>query len=429
MTAGGNCDARRVRELRLPVIEGFGALGECTEHIEPRQACRTSLQCRQLLDQTCEHFVVELVLPGKRPIPRAQHLVLEGFELLGDVAFRALECLSASVLCRDLVRVAAPELYVVAVHAVVSDFERRDAGALAFPRLQLAQKGISVAGQAPQFVELPIVARGNDAAVAQPQGRALDDGLPQPGAGLGILADGNQQLREQRAVHGGQGRVQIRELRERGAELGQIPRPRGAQPYPREDALEIANVAHLLVKAAGSAGGHEGTDALMAMPQLPVIPQRTAQPSAQAAAAHGGGGAIQHVGESAAPFTGEARRQLQIAPRHGIQNDGVFATLEAQPLYMGERPALGVFDVLQQTAGRCHGAVGRFATEAGQVPGAELRREQLHCRGSLEVPAWQFLYARMLAQLGDVLGILADQHLGRRDALELGGQGRASRDL
>ncbi len=70
------------------------------------------------------------------------------------------------VVVRHPVGVAAADLDVVAVHAVVADLERADAGALALALFQIEQEAVAVLGQVAQFVEFGIVTAGDDAAVA-----------------------------------------------------------------------------------------------------------------------------------------------------------------------------------------------------------------------------------------------------------------------
>jgi len=96
---------------------------------------------------------------------------------------------------------------------------------------------------------------------------------------------------------------------------------------------------------------------------------------------------------------------------------------------VGQRRALGVFDVLQQGAGGRDGEMGGFATEAGKVPGSELRGQQVEGRALVEIPRWQGLDAGAPGELRQVLPIFALQYLCRCDAFEFRGQRFASRDF
>jgi hypothetical protein len=90
--------------------------------------------------RSLQQLLVEGLFACQGALAGAQHLVLEALQLRRDVALGALQRLSALVVVGHPVGVAAADLDVVAVHAVVADLERGDAGALALALFQVEQE-------------------------------------------------------------------------------------------------------------------------------------------------------------------------------------------------------------------------------------------------------------------------------------------------
>ncbi len=74
------------------------------------------------------------------------------------------------------------------MHAVVADFEIRNAGACALARFEILEILIGVRADAPQLVQIGVVARRDDAAVAQQHGRRLDERAREQRLLGGVLA-------------------------------------------------------------------------------------------------------------------------------------------------------------------------------------------------------------------------------------------------
>ncbi len=108
------------------------------------------------------------------------------------------------------------------------------------------------------------------------------------------------------------------------------------------------------------------------------IAQGAADPASQQTRPHGGGGAVHDAGQGVLirAVAAEGRDQLQVAPRGGVQDHRVVAALGAQAAQVGQGGALGVLDVLQQTARGTDGEAQVRATEAAQIAGAELIAQQ-----------------------------------------------------
>src|SRR2546430_15857275 len=98
------------------------------------------------------------LLTRERLIARAQHPLLEALQLLGDEALGGLHGLATHVVLRHTLGIAARDFDEEALHAVVAELEAGEPRALAFAPLQLEQELIGVGGNAPQLIELGIVA-------------------------------------------------------------------------------------------------------------------------------------------------------------------------------------------------------------------------------------------------------------------------------
>jgi hypothetical protein len=115
----------------------------------------------------------------QRAFVGGQRLVFEGLELGRDVALGVLQGLPAAVVVGHLFGVGVGDLDVEAMHLVVLDLEVGDAAAFALARFELDQEGAAVVLDGAQLVELGVVARRDDAAVAQQRGGFGGDGVGQ----------------------------------------------------------------------------------------------------------------------------------------------------------------------------------------------------------------------------------------------------------
>jgi hypothetical protein len=106
-------------------------------------------------------------------------LSFEAFEFRRDVALGVLQGLPAAVVVGNLFDVGVGDLDVKAMHLVELDLEIGDAAAVAFARFELDEEGAAVVLDRAQFVEVGVVARGDDAAFAHQRGRLGRDGVGQ----------------------------------------------------------------------------------------------------------------------------------------------------------------------------------------------------------------------------------------------------------
>ncbi|MEX0734367.1 MAG: hypothetical protein WD944_04865 [Steroidobacteraceae bacterium] len=90
----------------------------------------------------------------------------------------------------------------------------------------------------------------------------------------------------------------------------------------------------------------ETRNGLVALAERRVVAQRTADPAAQFARAHGGCRAIDHAGERVFVAPRETRVELEIPPRRGVQGKRLIARFARKRSQVRERPFLRVAGVL-----------------------------------------------------------------------------------
>ena len=144
MASGSNLDARDGPQPGAhPTAIGCNGC-ESAQHIELGNRLAQGLQGRQMRKQGAEQLLEQFLFPRKRPISGRQRLVLEGLEIGRDVALGILEGLSAAIVEWHLVGLAIGDLDEEAMHAVETDLQVGNAGALAFGALEGRQKLVTV---------------------------------------------------------------------------------------------------------------------------------------------------------------------------------------------------------------------------------------------------------------------------------------------
>ena len=110
----------------------FGEVGVGGEGVGFGEGARAAVEgVAVLVERGKEGFVV-LFFECQRLVARAQHLVFEGFEFVGDVAFAVFQGLAAYPVQRGEVALAARDFDVVAVDVVVAHFQVVEAAFLFF---------------------------------------------------------------------------------------------------------------------------------------------------------------------------------------------------------------------------------------------------------------------------------------------------------
>ena len=159
--------SRRCAKLRCHPAQRVGAFGQRRRRVQPRQCPGQRLQTGDVRLQRLQQRLVKLLFAHQRALARRQGAVLERLQLRRQVALDVFQRLPAAVIGRQVVGVGPPDLDVKAVHAVVFDLERGNAGALALARLQRQQKTAAVAIQRAQLVQLGVGAAGDDTTVLE----------------------------------------------------------------------------------------------------------------------------------------------------------------------------------------------------------------------------------------------------------------------
>ena len=201
MPAALDGDAGRLDQLRPAQGQGLGALREGGQHIQLGHGSGGRLQGRQLAEDLIDEPLVEHALARQGPFAGAEDALLQGRELVGDIALGALEGLAAPIVGGHPRVMAAAELEVIAVDAVVPDLEARHPGALPLTGLDLGEHLPGILGQAPQGVQIGIETRRDDPALAQERRRVLRKAGGEAGVEKREAPDRVAQIVQARAVH------------------------------------------------------------------------------------------------------------------------------------------------------------------------------------------------------------------------------------
>ena len=358
-------DLRRIRQRRLGQIQRQGAFGEIRQRIDLGHARCRGLQRGQRVVQCFDQLLVELPLAGERSVAGAKNLVLELFQFRRDEPFGAFECLAPDVLLRYGLRLRLADFDVVAVHAVVADLQVADAGALAFGHLQVVEEAVRVGAERAKLVELGVEAGRNHATVADKDRRRFDQRRFQQRPLVLVVATTIDECGQMRRVQRGDRGPDRRQVRERSPQLRQIPRPRGAQRDPGQDALEVADLLEPGLELGDQPGlAQRGYRLLAAAHGLPVT-DRPVEPALQQTATHRRRATVHQARQRVLVALAQTRVDLQVAPGGCVHDHGLIPSLVAQATKMRHGGALGVLDVLQKTTGRGDRRRNVLGIEAG----------------------------------------------------------------
>ncbi len=422
VAAAFDLDAGLVAQLRCAPVQRLGAFGQRAQHVELGHRGGGGLQRRQPSGQRVEQRLVQRALAHQRALLGGEHLVLEVFQFLGDVALGVLGRLPARVVGGRLVGLCAADLDVVAVHAVVADLQCGDAAGGLFALFQLDQILVGVGRQPAQLVQLGVVAVGDHAAVALHRRRLRHHRLRQQRGAVGVIADALDQRVQQRAVQRGDLFAQHRGRGEPVAQGGKVTRTRRAQCHAGENALQVADAAQLFAQRLAATLVEQHGDRLMALAQHRARAQRPVQPAAQQTRAHRRHALVEHAEQGVLGAPAGMRVDLQVAPRGGIQRDGVGSALHRHAGEVRQRALLGFLDVAEQAAGGGHRQRQLIHAEAAQIAGAE-KAVQLAPRGvAVEMPGRPLAQAGQAADQPRPGDAFVHQRLGRLQPRQLGRQ-------
>ena len=317
----GDREGTRYLDLRADIVVAHRDLGERAECVELRERRGERLQLVHTVADAPEHVTEEVVFQRFDPLAGRGNVVLQLFELRREVPLAVYQRLLAYVFLRQLGRAGGVRhVDIIPEHLVVADLELFDAGALLFARLQLRDAFRAVVADAAQAVYLLAVAGAEDAALAHGERRLVTDGAAQQPAEIfqrlrrgdgaehpaPVFAELCEDLR-----HGGE----IAAEREHVAAVRRAVHGARGEPLDIADGLELFDelgTAHVVAEKLL----HRGEPP----PDGRRREQRPLHPAAEHASAHRGLCLIEHPEKAAALFAGaEIFRQLQIAPRRGVQ--------------------------------------------------------------------------------------------------------------
>lgn len=173
-----------------------------------------------------------------------------------------------------LVGLALADLDVVPVYTVVADLQRGDAAARAFTCFQVHQELVGVGAQAPQFVELGVVAVGQYATVGEFEWWLRCDRCQQQRRGVVVFAQFRGQRLQAWRVERLQVAADVGQQRQPVAERGQVAWPRRSQRDAGEDALEIAKRTEAAAQVAIRTVPNQCRDGMVALTQHGAVAQR-----------------------------------------------------------------------------------------------------------------------------------------------------------
>ena len=352
-------DVERARQVHLgaDVIVLHGGLSQRAQRVEPRHGVRRRLHARDLVGDELAHLVEELVFQLRDALARRQERVLELLELVREIPLARHQRLLADIVLRQLGDArTVGNVDIIAENLVVADLELLCARALALALLEFGDGLRAVIAHVAQAVDLLAVAGAEDAALAHGKRRLVTDRAVDARAEIGERVH-LRNVAQRRTVHVLQQRRQLRQLRAAERQRVQIPPVGRAVHRARDKALHIADLPQAADQlAAQHALAHQLLHRAEAAADLHGAQQRTLDPCAQQAAAHGRFRLVEHPEEAAALFAGaEVFRQLQIAARGVVELHVVVVAQQLQPPDVAEVALLRLVQVGQQRAGRAHG--------------------------------------------------------------------------
>ena len=232
---------------------------------------------------------------------RAEDAVFELLKLLRDVALAVCERLLAYVVLRGLVLKGVRDLEVIAENAVEADAQLRDACCSAFPRLQLGDKLLAVRHVVFHSVECRVIARADDAALADCVRRLFDDRLVDQRADILERVDLLFDRLELRRLAPGRKRLELRQARQCRPKSAQILAVYGTVDDTRHNALEVEDAGQTLCdRIEQRAVVAELRHGVLAQRDLRGAQKRLLEPCADQPLAHCGFCFVEHPQKRAA---------------------------------------------------------------------------------------------------------------------------------
>ena len=258
--------------------------------------------------------------------------------------------------------------------------------ALALACLEANQVVACARGERTHLVQLRIVPWRYHAAIANRHGRVLDQRLPETCCKRREFAHALEQRTQQRGLQHSTGLLQRRQRAQGLTQSGEVARTRGVQGDAREDAFHVTDRGEPLPRLHEGRVGPKRGDRILPRDQHLDPARRAPQPAPQPARTHRGAGGVEHPSERVLAAAGEVDVYLEVAQRCGIQHHRIFACVGGDRVDVREFRALGVTGIAEQAACRAYREPQSRATEARQITGAELSREQRLRALGIELP-------------------------------------------
>ena len=307
------------------------------------------------------------------------------------------------------------------MHPVVAHLQGAEPGRLPLTDFDVHEVITGIAGDIPEFVEFGIVAVRDNATIPDHHRGVFHQSTMQQRHQFGEVA---QQLCDFRypltgPVSGGQVAAQLRHFRQAVAEPGEIPGSGRAQGHPGEDALHVPDCFQVLAHGLEAVAIQQVTDGVLPGAEFGNSIHRSVQPAFQVSGAHGGAGARQHREQGIFLAALKVAVNLQVPAGGRVQQYAVRLGFGAHAANVGQLPALGFLEVVQQTAGGGNGQLHLLAAETAQVLGLELIVQRPSCCARIKVPGGLAANAAAIHQFF-MHAVFRHQNLGGGQPLQLG---------
>ena len=276
---------------------------------------------------------------------------------------------------------------VEAVHAVVFDFEVRDAGARSLAGLELHEELAAVVVDRAELVELGIEAGSDDTAIANLRRGLRCNRARQERPPLRIDGKRLRERGDERHFHAFDRLGDRRRAAERVAQCGEIARPRGGERDAGGDALDVRGSGKRFRHCpARSSVVLPGGDGCMPRRGRSLRAQRMREPVAQETAAGCRAAGIEQREERRRRLAAQGLRYLEIAPGRRIEREIFARGLDGERAHVRERRLLRGRRVAQQRARGAGPEIAILDAECGEIARTEMLRKRLDRRGGIELP-------------------------------------------
>ena len=388
-----------------------GLPGEALEHVHRRHYAAVGLDVADALLHLAHQGGVDFAFHAGDVIFGREDLLFVFLELLGDIAFGVYQRLLAHPLRGHLALEGVAHLDVVAENVVVAYLEAADTGPLCLPFLHLQEITLASGGDVAELVEPAVHTAGYHLALAYLHGGILRHGgadLAQQGAA--VLHALEQLLQRRRRVFAAEGADGLH-LSERPAELHhftrEYPAGRRAGDYPFKVAdvfYKSAQIREFLLVLG------EEFNYVVTLVQGAAVHYGHRQPLPQKTGSHGGGAAVDGLGQAHSLPAGVALEDFQVAEGEAVHPHEPALFDAGQAADVPEAGMFGLFKVDDQRSGGGDGQRERIHSEALEAAGTELLQQLVFCRFLHEGPFIQRGYVDVGEFLPCRLGVVAPHH-------------------